>query len=59
MVGISNWIGADALGLEEQMGTSSESTIRGHLEDGCVVDMDRPEVIVYEDTTARSICQLP
>ena len=55
MVGLSNWIGSDALGLEEQMGTLvgvnySEDTWKTDV----WLDMDRPEIIVYEDTTARS-----
>ena len=55
MVGLSNWIGSDALGLEEQMGTLvgdgySADTWKTDL----WLDMDRPEIIVYEDTTARS-----
>jgi len=55
MVGLSNWIGSDYLGLEEQMGTligvnySSET-----WKTNVWLDMDRPEIIVYEDTTARS-----
>ena len=55
MVGLSNWIGSDALGLEEQMGTLvgvnySDDTWKTDV----WLDMDRPEIIVYEDTTARS-----
>ena len=55
MVGLSNWIGSDALGLEEQMGTLvgmnySADTWKTNVWQ----DMDRPEIIVYEDTTARS-----
>lgn len=55
MVGLSNWIGSDALGLEEQMGTLlgvnySEETWKTDV----WLDMDRPEIIIYEDTTARS-----
>ena len=55
MVGLSNWIGSDALGLEDQLGTLvgtnySEDTWKTDV----WLDMDRPEVIVYEDTTARS-----
>ena len=55
MVGLSNWIGSDALGLQDQMGTLvganySEETWKTDA----WLDMDRPEVIVYEDTTARS-----
>ena len=55
MVGLSNWIGSDALGLEEQMGTLVGD---GNSADTWKTDvwlhMDRPEIIVYEDTTARS-----
>ena len=55
MVGLANWIGSDALGLEEYMGTLvgtnySEDTWKTDV----WLDMDRPEIIVYEDTTARS-----
>ena len=55
MVGLSNWIGSDALGLEEEIGTLvgvnySDDTWRTDV----WLDMDRPEIIVYEDTTARS-----
>ena len=55
MVGLSNWIGSDALGLEEQLGTLvgvnySVDTWKTDV----WLDMDRPEIIVYEDTTARS-----
>ena len=55
MVGLANWIGSDALGVEEQMGILVGTD---HSEDTWKVDawqeMDRPEIIVYEDTTARS-----
>ena len=55
MVGLSNWIGADALGLEEQMGTLVGTNYSADTWKTDVwLDMDRPEVIVYEDTTARS-----
>ena len=55
MVGLSNWIGSDALGLEEQLGilvgvNYSVDTWKTDV----WLDMDRPEIIVYEDTTARS-----
>ncbi len=55
MVGLSNWIGSDALGLEEQLGTLvgvnySADTWKTEV----WLDMGRPEIIVYEDTTARS-----
>ena len=55
MVGLAMWIGADAIGVEEQM-----SPLIGvdHPADTWKVDdwmaKDRPEIIVYEDTTARS-----
>ena len=55
MVGLSNWIGSDALGLEDQLGTllgTNYSVETWKTESW--LDMDRPEVIVYEDTTARS-----
>ena len=55
IVRLSEWIGADALGLEEQIGTLvgvnySEDTWKTDV----WLDMERPEIIVYEDTTARS-----
>ncbi len=55
MVGLALWIGADAIGVEEQ-----QSTLLGTGFDASTwkVDdwlaKDRPEIIVYEDTTARS-----
>ncbi|DAC45893.1 MAG TPA: M20/M25/M40 family metallo-hydrolase [Candidatus Poseidoniales archaeon] len=55
MVGLAMWIGSDAIGVEEQM-----SMLIGtdHPADTWKVDdwmaKDRPEIIVYEDTTARS-----
>ena len=55
MVGLSNWIGSDALGLEAQMGTLMGANYSAETWKTDVwLDMDRPEVIVYEDTTARS-----
>jgi len=55
MVGLSNWIGSDALGLEEQMGTLVGVNYTADTWKTSVwLDMDRPEIIVYEDTTARS-----
>ena len=55
MVGLSNWIGSDALGLEEQMGTLVGSNFSADTWKTDVwLDMGRPEIIVYEDTTARS-----
>ncbi len=55
MVNLALWIGSDAVGVEEQM-----STLIGVGYDASTwkVDdwlaKDRPEIIVYEDTTARS-----
>ena len=55
MVGLAMWIGSDAIGVEEQM-----SPLLGtdHPAETWKVDdwlaKDRPEIIVYEDTTARS-----
>ena len=55
MVGLAMWIGSDAIGVEEQM-----SMLIGtdHPADTWKVDdwmaKNRPEIIVYEDTTARS-----
>ncbi len=55
MVGLSNWIGSDALGLEEQMGTLVGTNYSADTWKTDVwLDSDRPEIIVYEDTTARS-----
>ena len=55
MVGLSNWIGSDALGLEDQLGTLVGTNYSADTWKTDVwLDMDRPEVIVYEDTTARS-----
>lgn len=55
MVGLAQWIGSDAIGVEEQMSTLIGT---GHSADTWKVDdwlaKDRPEIIVYEDTTARS-----
>ena len=55
MVGLAMWIGSDAIGVEEQV-----SPLIGEGYDSATwkVDdwmaKDRPEIIVYEDTTARS-----
>jgi len=55
MVGLAMWIGSDAIGVEEQM-----APLLGEGYDASTwkVDdwlaKDRPEIIVYEDTTARS-----
>ena len=55
MVGLSNWIGSDGLGLEQQIGTLVGTNYSAETWKTEVwLDMDRPEVIVYEDTTARS-----
>lgn len=55
MVGLSNWIGSDALGLEEQMGTLVGTNYSADTWKTSVwLEMERPEIIVYEDTTARS-----
>jgi len=55
MVNLAQWIGSDAIGVEEQMSTLIGA---GHSADTWKVDdwlaKDRPEIIVYEDTTARS-----
>ena len=55
MVGLAMWIGSDAIGVEEQMapllgvGYDAETW---KVDDW--VEKGRPEIIVYEDTTARS-----
>ncbi len=55
MVRLSNWIGSDALGLEEQMSTLvGDGYSADTWKTDVWLDMDRPEIIVYEDTTARS-----
>ena len=55
MVGLAMWIGSDAIGVEEQMAPLLGA---GHSAETWKVDdwmaKDRPEIIVYEDTTARS-----
>ena len=55
MVNLALWIGSDAIGVEDQMSTLVGE---GHSADTWKVDdwlaKDRPEIIVYEDTTARS-----
>ena len=55
MVGLALWIGSDAIGVEEQMSTLVGTDLPA---DTWKVDdwmaKDRPEIIVYEDTTARS-----
>ena len=55
MVGLAMWIGSDAIGVEEQMAPLLGV---GYDAETWKVDdwlaKDRPEIIVYEDTTARS-----
>ena len=55
MVNLAMWIGSDAIGVEEQM---SPLIGTGYDAETWKVDdwmaKDRPEIIVYEDTTARS-----
>jgi hypothetical protein len=55
MVGLAMWIGSDAIGVEEQM---APLLGEGHSAETWKVDdwMEkyRPEIIIYEDTTARS-----
>ena len=55
MVGLAMWIGSDAIGVEEQV---APLLGEGHDAETWKVDdwyaKDRPEIIVYEDTTARS-----
>lgn len=56
MVGLAMWIGSDAMGVEEQtkslVGSSEHDESTWKVE--AWLDADRPEIIVYEDTTARS-----
>ena len=55
IVYLSEWIGSDALGLEEQIGTlNGEGFDENTWKYDSWIDSDRPEIIVYEDTTARS-----
>jgi hypothetical protein len=55
IVYLSEWIGADALGLEEQLGTlNGEGFEENTWKYNSWVASDRPEIIIYEDTTARS-----
>jgi len=55
MVRLSNWIGSDALGLEQLMGTLvGDGYSADTWKTDVWLDMDRPEIIIYEDTTARS-----
>jgi len=55
MVGLALWIGADAIGVEQQ-----QSILLGDGLDPETwkvddwLERDRPEIIIYEDTTARS-----
>ena len=55
MVNLAMWIGSDAIGVEEQMspliGTGYDAET-WKVDDW--MEKDRPEIIVYEDTTARS-----
>jgi hypothetical protein len=55
MVGLAMWIGSDAIGVEDQMAPLLGA---GYDAETWKVDdwmaKDRPEIIVYEDTTARS-----
>ena len=55
MVNLALWIGSDAIGVEEQMSTLLGTDLP---EDTWKVDdwlnVGRPEIIVHEDTTARS-----
>jgi len=55
MVGLAMWIGSDAIGVEEQM---APLLGEGYDAETWKVDdwyaKERPEIIVYEDTTARS-----
>lgn len=55
MVGLTLWIGADAIGVEQQQGVLLGE---GFAEDTWKVDdwleRGKPEIVVYEDVTARS-----
>ena len=55
IVYLSEWIGSDALGLEEQIGTLNGAGFEENTwKYNSWIDSDRPEIVVYEDTTARS-----
>ncbi|MBT93097.1 MAG: hypothetical protein CMA61_04745 [Euryarchaeota archaeon] len=55
MVGLSNWIGSDALGLENEIGTLIGVNYSADTwKTDSWLDSERPEIIIYEDTTARS-----
>ncbi|HJM67134.1 MAG TPA: M20/M25/M40 family metallo-hydrolase [Candidatus Thalassarchaeaceae archaeon] len=55
MIGLANWIGSDAMGLEEQMGNLIGTGLDEETwKTDAWLETDRPEIIVYEDTTARS-----
>jgi hypothetical protein len=56
MVRLAMWIGSDAIGVEEQtkilVGSADYDENTWKVEDW--LDRGRPEIIIYEDTTARS-----
>jgi hypothetical protein len=55
LVGLQEWIGSDALGVEQQIGTLTGAGFEeGTWKYDSWVASDRPEIIIYEDTTARS-----
>ena len=55
LVGLQEWIGSDALGVEQQIGTlNGEGFEEDTWKYNSWIASDRPEIIIYEDTTARS-----
>jgi len=56
MVYLSQWIGADAINVSMQQDilVGSDNSTEGTWKYDVWVEQDRPEIIIYEDTTARS-----
>ena len=56
MVYLSQWIGADAINVSMQQDilVGSDNNTEGTWKYDVWVEQDRPEIIIYEDTTARS-----
>ena len=56
MVYLSQWIGADAINVSMQQDilVGSDNITEGTWKYDVWVEQDRPEIIIYEDTTARS-----
>ena len=56
MVYLSQWIGADAINVSMQQDilVGSDNITEGTWKYDVWIEQDRPEIIIYEDTTARS-----